>query len=118
MYFISVTQVNLLLYFLDNLILRVCQDSANEKKSVDRKREIRHLEEHATMAPKRKAPPANGRSAKRVTSRMGTPMSKDSDEEYEYDDSEDFDEEIERDVAPKYDSQSIHHSSIPPPDGS
>lgn len=57
------------------------------------------------MAPKRKAPQANGRSAKRVTSRMGTPMSKTSDDEYEQDESEDFDEEIERDDLPKYDSQ-------------
>lgn len=65
------------------------------------------------MAPKRKAPPVGGRSAKRVTSRMGTPMSKDSDDEYEYDDSEDFDEEIERDVAPKYDSQSARPSARP-----
>jgi len=58
------------------------------------------------MAPKRKAPATAGRSAKRVTSRAGTPMSKaTSDEEYAQDDSDDFDEEIERREPPKYDSQ-------------
>lgn len=70
----------------------------------------------AKMAPKRKAGPSNGRSAKRVTSRMGTPMSKDSDDEYEHDDSEDWDEEVERDDAPpKYDSQSCSSASAPSP---
>lgn len=54
------------------------------------------------MAPKRKAPAANGRPTKRVASGVSTPVSRGSDDEY--DESEDWNDS-EREAPHKYDSQ-------------
>ena len=56
------------------------------------------------MPPKRKAPPANGRPSKRAASGVSTPVSRDSDGDF--DESEDWDES-EREAPHKYDSQSL-----------
>ena len=55
------------------------------------------------MAPKRKAPAANGRTSKRVASGVSTPVSRDSDGDF--DESEEWDES-EKEAPHKYDSQS------------